>query len=74
MTELKKRLMEASRVQVVPNHIKLDLLNAHQQIVSLEKALRTLTTKLYADLDGGRKIRRYDVDKAAVALGEKKDD
>jgi hypothetical protein len=38
------------------------------RVKELEAALNRLTTRLYEDLDGGRKLRRGEVDKARAAL------
>jgi predicted RNase H-like nuclease (RuvC/YqgF family) len=38
------------------------------RVEELEAALNRLTTRLYEDLDGGRKLRRGEVDKARAAL------
>lgn len=79
MTDLVKRLRsvewDAATESWMPRKtVNMLQTEAADRIEQLKAALRTLTTKLYADLDGGRKIRRYDVDRAAAALGEKEDD
>lgn len=53
------------------NHQLTELLAMQERIKQLEDALQTLTTKAYADFDGGRKLRRSDIAKAQDVLGEK---
>lgn len=71
--DLVKRLCEHAE-QFGVSHVPNICEKAADRIETLEVALQTLTDKLYADFDGGRKLRRYDIDEARAALaGEKKD-